>query len=111
MVVVECKSPTLQEDAQISKAVNQLRRYQETHEQLFYYNQFMIATSNYRAKAGTIGAKVQHYGEWKDPYPRTVPELGDSPMKQDILVAGMLAKENLLDLIQNFIVLRSTADE
>ncbi|MEK4165610.1 type I restriction endonuclease subunit R [Anoxybacillus sp. FSL W8-0104] len=104
LVVIECKSPTLQEDTQISKAVNQLRRYQETHEQLFYYNQFMIATSNYRAKAGTIGAKVQHYGEWKDPYPRTVPELGDSPTKQDILVAGMLSKENLLDLIQNFIV-------
>ncbi|TKH92413.1 type I restriction endonuclease subunit R, partial [Bacillus cereus] len=46
----------------------------------------------------------QHYGEWKDPYPKTVAELGVSPTPQDILTAGMLTKENLLDLIRNFIV-------
>ena len=64
----------------------------------------MIVTSNDRAKVGTIGAKVQHYGEWKDPYPKTVAELGASPTPQDILTAGMLTKESLLDLIRNFIV-------
>ncbi|MDA2233785.1 type I restriction endonuclease subunit R [Bacillus cereus] len=104
LVIVECKSPMLPPDEQIGEGVRQLHRYQNTHEQLFYYNQFMIVTSNDRAKAGTIGAKVQHYGEWKDPYPKTVAELGVSPTPQDILTAGMLTKENLLDLIHNFIV-------
>jgi type I restriction enzyme, R subunit len=104
LVVIECKSPFLTPDEQIGQAVKQLRRYQQQSEHLFHYNQFMITTSNDRAKAGTIGAKQQHYGEWKDPYPLTSPEVGDSPSKQDILVAGMLRKENLLDLIQNFIV-------
>lgn len=104
LVVIECKSPMVAIEEQIGKAVKQLRRYQEECEHLFYYNQFMIATSNDRAKAGTIGANVKHFGEWKDPYPLTTPEIGDHPTPQDILVAGMLAKANLLDLIQNFIV-------
>ncbi|MEH7057551.1 type I restriction endonuclease subunit R [Bacillus wiedmannii] len=104
LVIVECKSPMLSPDEQIGEGVRQLHRYQNTHEQLFHYNQFMIVTSNDRAKVGTIGAKVQHYGEWKDPYPKTVAELGVSPTPQDILTAGMLTKENLLDLIRNFIV-------
>jgi len=104
LVIIECKSPMLPPDEQIGEGVRQLHRYQNTHEQLFHYNQFMIVTSNDRAKAGTIGAKAQHYGEWKDPYPRTVAELGVSPTPQDILTAGMLTKENLLDLIRNFIV-------
>ncbi|MBT2663932.1 type I restriction endonuclease subunit R [Bacillus sp. ISL-4] len=104
LVIVECKSPMLPPDEQIGEGVRQLTRYQISHEQLFHYNQFMIVTSNDRAKAGTIGAKAQHYGEWKDPYPRTVAELGVSPTPQDILTAGMLTKESLLDLIRNFIV-------
>ncbi|PHD66635.1 DEAD/DEAH box helicase [Bacillus toyonensis] len=104
LVIVECKSPMLSPDEQIGEGVRQLHRYQNTHEQVFHYNQFMIVTSNDRAKVGTIGAKAQHYGEWKDPYPKTVAELGVSPTPQDILTAGMLTKENLLDLIRNFIV-------
>jgi type I restriction enzyme R subunit len=104
LVVVECKSPMLNIHEQIGQGVKQLSRYQEEQERLFHYNQYMIATSNDRARAGTIGAHVQHYGLWKDPYPLTTPEIGDSPSAQDILVAGMCTKENLLDLIQNFIV-------
>jgi type I restriction enzyme, R subunit len=104
LVVIECKSPTLSPDEQIGQGVKQLLRYQDQSEQLFNYNQILIATSNDRAKVGTIGARVQHYGEWKDPYPRTVAEIGNNPSAQDILVAGLLPKENLLDLIQNFIV-------
>ena len=104
LVVIECKSPTLSPDEQIGQGVKQLLRYQDQCEPLFYYNQILIATSNDRAKTGTIGARVQHYGEWKDPYPRTVAEIGDNPSTQDILVTGIFPKENLLDLIQNFIV-------
>ncbi|MEH6995882.1 type I restriction endonuclease subunit R [Neobacillus drentensis] len=104
LVVIECKSPTLSPDEQIGQGVKQLLRYQDQCEQLFHYNQILIATSHDRAKAGTIGARVQHYGEWKDPYPRTVSEIGDNPSTQDILVAGMFPKECLLDLIQNFTV-------
>ena len=101
LVVIECKSPRLQPDEQIAQGVTQLRRYQKENEPLFYYNQFVVATSNDRAKVGTIGAKVQHYSAWKEPYPLKA-EKGDSA--QDILTLGILEKERLFDLILNFIV-------
>ncbi|MBX0358365.1 type I restriction endonuclease subunit R [Halobacillus sp. Nhm2S1] len=104
LVVIECKSPTLPPDEQIGQGVKQLIRYQKDSENLFYYNQFVISTSNDRARVGTIGAKVQHYSSWKDPYPRTVSEIGPNPSAQDVLLTGVLVKERLMDLIQNFIV-------
>src|SRR5699024_9063863 len=58
LVVIECKSPRLPPDEQVGQGVTQLRRYQKENESPFYYNQFLIATSNDRAKVGTIGGKV-----------------------------------------------------
>src|SRR5690606_21217388 len=86
LVVIECKSPALPPDEQIGQGVKQLRRYQQENELLFYYNQFMVSTSNDRAKVGTIGANVQHYSTWKEPYPLSIKEIGENPSPQDILV-------------------------
>lgn len=104
LVVIECKSPRLQPDEQIGQGVTQLRRYQKENESLFYYNQFLIATSNDRAKVGTIGGKVQHYSAWKEPYPLKVEDVGENASAQDILTIGILEKERLFDIILNFIV-------
>ncbi|WP_280770075.1 type I restriction endonuclease subunit R [Salipaludibacillus daqingensis] len=104
LVVIECKSPMLSINEQIGQGVKQLTRYQDEQERLFHYNQFMVVSSNDRARVGTIGAQVKHYGLWKDPYPLTTAEIGDTPTPQDILAAGMLTKQSLLDLVQNFIV-------
>ncbi|SFE02553.1 type I restriction enzyme, R subunit [Lentibacillus persicus] len=104
LVVIECKSPTLAPDEQMSEGVKQLLRYQRENEQLFYYNQFLIASSNDRARTGTIGARLQHFSEWKDPYPTKVTDIGANPSAQDILLTGVLEKERLFDIIQNFIV-------
>ncbi|MCT2534780.1 type I restriction endonuclease subunit R [Aquibacillus koreensis] len=104
LVVIECKSPTLAPAEQIGQGVKQLRRYQKESELLFHYNQFVVATSNDRAKVGTIGANVQHYSAWKEPYPMTVKELGSHATAQEILIAGVLDKQRLFDIIQNFIV-------
>ncbi|MFB9974314.1 type I restriction endonuclease subunit R [Allobacillus sp. SKP2-8] len=104
LVVIECKSPALPPDEQIGQGVKQLKRYQTVNENLFYYNQFMISTSNDRAKVGTIGASVQHYSAWKEPYPLSVEEVGPNATPQDILTQGILDRERLFDLILNFIV-------
>jgi type I restriction enzyme, R subunit len=103
LVVIECKSPKLKWDKQLPEAVRQFDRYQQTHEKLLWYNQMLIVTSRDRARVGTILARPQHYGLWKDPYPLTVEDVG-SDRPQDILVAGMLRKETILDLMRNFIV-------
>ncbi|MEH6948310.1 type I restriction endonuclease subunit R [Bacillus sp. JJ634] len=103
LVLVECKSPTLKWDQQLPEGVRQFDRYQETNEKLFWYNQMLIVTSRDRTRVGTILARPQHYGLWKDSYPLTVEEVG-SDRAQDILIAGMLRKEAIIDLMRNFIV-------
>lgn len=35
-----------------------------------WYNQLMVSTHRDKAAVGTISSKVEHYLEWKDPYPR-----------------------------------------
>ncbi|ADG06446.1 type I restriction endonuclease subunit R [Kyrpidia tusciae] len=107
LVIIECKSPFI--TGPLDQAVKQLERYQAEAERLFYYNQILIATCGQQAKYGTVGARSRHYAEWKDPYPMALSDLGPEANPQDILVAGMLTKPNLLDLIQNFVVFEPEA--
>ncbi|PAD21304.1 type I restriction endonuclease subunit R [Terribacillus saccharophilus] len=103
LVLIECKSPKVQVDKQLPEGVRQFERYLKTNDKLFWYNQMLIVTSRDRARIGTIFAKAQHYGLWKDSYPLKLEEL-ESQRPQDILVAGTLRKEVILDLMRNFIV-------
>ncbi|MYA37196.1 MAG: type I restriction endonuclease subunit R [Gammaproteobacteria bacterium] len=119
VVVIECKSPKVK-DA-ISEAIDQLLRYSEQrgvkgegNVPLFHYNQFVVVTCRQEAKFGTITTHTEKYFyRWADPYPRTVDELdhgSGSPNDQQRLVAGMLDRANLLDLIRTF-TLFSTNDK
>lgn len=111
VVLVECKSPKVN-DA-LASAIDQMLRYSEQrgakgegHAQLFWHNQFIIATCRQQAKFGTISTHTEKYFyRWADPYPRTVEDLdhgGGAPNDQQRLVAGMLDRQNLLDLIRTF---------
>lgn len=119
MGVIECKSPKVK-DA-IPEAIDQMLRYSEQRgakgegsAPLFYYNQIVIATCRNAAKFGTITTHSEkHFYRWADPYPRTVDDLphgGSGPNDQQRLVAGMLDRDNLLDLIRTF-TLFSTNDK
>jgi type I restriction enzyme R subunit len=119
VVVIECKSPKVN-DA-IPEAIDQLMRYSEQRgaktegsAQLFYFNQFIVATCRQKAKFGTITTHSERYFyRWADPYPRTVDDLehgASGPNDQQRLVAGMLDRDNLLDLIRTF-TLFSTNDK
>jgi type I restriction enzyme R subunit len=118
VAVIECKSPKVK-DA-IPEAIDQMLRYSEQRgargegsAPLFYYNQILIATCRQQAKFGTITTHSEKYFyRWADPYPRSLNDLdhGESgPNDQQRLVAGMLDRENLLDLIRTF-TLFSTND-
>jgi len=114
LVVIECKSPSLTNP--MEEGITQLLRYsnqrdwfeeREGAERLFHYNQVMVSTCFYEARAGSIGASYEHYMEWKDtsPVPMTevAQELGVEPLRsQHIMVAGMFRKEHLLDIVRNF---------
>ena len=121
LAVIECKSPTLGEQWK-TEAINQLLRYQEIGEQyrnlgapqLFAPAQLLIVTCGKVALYGTVGAAARTYADWKVPYPRTVAqiekELGHAPSAQDVLFYGLLHPENLLDIVQNFVVFEKDRD-
>ena len=115
LVVIEAKPPG--HDSGITDAIDQLRRYAnqrgsevaEGAEQLFWTNQFTVATNGERAEAATFSALPEHYLAWKDPFPATVGEVAaslgksaDAVTQQELLTAGMLAPERLLDIVRHF---------
>ena len=134
--VIECKSPYITNP--MEAGINQLMRYanrrqpheDEGAEKLFWYNQVMVSTHRDKARVGTISSRMEHFLEWKDPYPLTpkqvvtqqLPEASNDleselsevaegeasytgqANSQEILIAGLFNKANFLDMVQNFMV-------
>jgi type I restriction enzyme, R subunit len=113
LVVIEAKAAGKPMD----QAIEQLRRYAnqrdtatpEGSEQLFWTNQFTVGTTFEQARVGTFTSLAEHYLAWKDPHPLTLDQLAEQQGKpvqhlsqQEILVAGMLAPERLLDIVRHF---------
>lgn len=115
LVVIECKSPATADP--LGEAVEQLKRYAnrrgmvEGNEKLFWYNQFQVATYRQKCCYSTITGELEHYIEWKDPYPYQLADIdtegGETVNSQQVLVQGMLAPANLLDIIHSFTVFAS----
>ena len=109
IVVMECKEPG--DDRGIEHGVRDLRAYQDPDKgvvRLFHTVQLCVALKRADARYGTVCTELPRYAEWKTVYPISrfdlERQIGRTPTRQDILLAGMLSKENLLDLIRNFIV-------
>ena len=112
--VIECKSPKVKEP--IAEAIDQLMRYSEQRgemnegsRELFYYNQTLVTTCRQIAKFGTITTHNERlFFRWTDPYPYSLSDLpheGTSPNDQQRLVAGMLDRKNLLDLLRTYTII------
>ncbi|MCY3911271.1 MAG: HsdR family type I site-specific deoxyribonuclease [bacterium] len=121
LVVIEAKPPGT--ESGITDAIDQLRRYAnqrgselaEGAEQLFWTNQFTVATTGERAEAGTFTALPEHYLAWKNPYPTSREEVAaslgmlvEAVTQQEVLTAGMLAPERLLDIVRHFTLFKET---
>ena len=121
LAVVECKNPGLG-DGWKHEALEQLDRYQEGSDRhkelgaprLFQSAQLLIATCGQGAVYGTVGTPARSYLSWKEPYPMTIAEVGqlvgkDEPSPQDVTLASLLAPENLLDIVRNFVTFERDA--
>ena len=110
LAVIECKSPYITNP--MEAGIDQLLRYanrrnpsdDEGAERLFHYNQIMVSTHRDKARVGTITSHVEHFLEWKDPYPLTKEQVGPEPTSQEVLIAGLFTRKNFLDIVQNFTV-------
>ena len=111
VVVIECKDSAAAHG--IEKATQDLLLYQEIERgvaRLFHTVQLCIGLRKRDARYGTILTPPDRYAGWSSAYPLSESDLqtliGRKPTAQDVLLAGMLAKPNLLDLIR--VLSRST---
>src|SRR5207253_8624788 len=65
----------------------------------FHHNAFLIVSNGHRARYGTITSEWDHFAEWKR---NDEKEKGN--VEAQVLLDGMLAKDRLLDVVENFIV-------
>lgn len=65
----------------------------------FHHNVFLIVSNGDRARYGSITSKWEHFAEWK-----RNDEKEKGRVEAEVLLDGMLAKERLLDLVENFIL-------
>lgn len=108
LAIIECKGAP-RGDLWKAAAIQQLGRYQESGERarrLFSTVQVVVATCGWDAVYGTVGTPERLFAEWKDPFPRTISEveqeIGRKASAQDVLIYGLLAPANLLDVFHNF---------
>jgi len=110
LVIIECKDPTIPRPIEQAYEKN-FTHYQnpgQGYERLFFYNHCMIATCGTLARVGTLESHINYYARWGNPYPLTeeqVKEMCDGRAReQEIIIAGLLSKKNLLDHLQNFVI-------
>lgn len=102
LVVVELKS-TVREEVKLEDGYHQLKGYQEVHiPSLFYYNQIMIVSDGVQARAGTITSPWSRFSEWKKI--ENTDEVKENMPTHQTLLNGMIRKDRLLDIINNFIL-------
>jgi type I restriction enzyme R subunit len=65
----------------------------------FHHNALLIVSNGDKARYGSITSKWEHFTEWK-----RNEEKEKGRVDAEVLLNGMLAKEKLLDLVENFIL-------
>lgn len=129
IAVIECKDVDTADP--LSEGIRQIQRYanqresegglKEGEERLFHYNLFSITTHGEEARFGTITGDYEYYLNWKDIFPVKYRDIDknqyaaeeefryyanglqkDPQVRQEVLIAGMLNKEILLDVLRHF---------
>jgi len=80
-----------------------LSDYRDTIPHAFYHNAFLVVSNGDRARYGSITAGWDHFSEWK-----RQDEKDKGHLEARVLLDGMLAKDRLLDLVENFILFDSS---
>ena len=78
-----------------------LRDYLDEHviAHAFHHNAFLVVSNGDRARYGSITSEWDHFVEWK-----RLDERDKGRVDAEVLLNGMLAKERLLDIVENFVL-------
>lgn len=105
LVVIELKSAT-DESVGIEEAYNQIQTYKNDIPSLFNYNAFCILSDGINAKVGTVTSNEERFMNWRSIDGMDVESL-DVP-QYEVMLRGMLAKERLLDIVENFLLFQTS---
>ena len=108
LVVMELKNAS-DENASIRSAYRQIETYKSSIPNLFSFNGFVVISDGLEARAGTISAGITRFMAWKTSDGRN--EASNLVSQLETLIAGMLNKETLLDLIRHFVVFEKSKTE
>ncbi len=108
LVIIELKNPA-DENATVKKAFTQIQNYKKAISNLFFYNEILVASDGFDAKAGSLTSDWSRFMAWKTvdgvkEDKTTVPQI-------ETLIKGMLRPDVLLDLIKQFIVFEKSKKE
>jgi type I restriction enzyme R subunit len=96
LLFVECKN--IHKDLKQAYEKN-LADYKDTIPHFFHHNAIIMLANGEKAKVGTITAGYEHFHEWK-----RLSESDLGVVDMETLLKGICAKNNFMDIFENFIV-------
>ncbi|WP_159990967.1 type I restriction endonuclease subunit R [Pelistega ratti] len=103
LLVFELKNP-LTPSADLEKAFNQLKTYQEEISDLFVYNQIQIISDGFNTRIGSLSADFNRFMPWKVVNEKNQSQREHFDDELQALVQGLLQPRHLLDYIRYFIL-------
>jgi len=100
LAVIELKNPA-EEKATIRHAFNQLQTYKNDIPGVFTFNEVLVISDGFWAKAGTLTAGWDRFQPW-----RTIDGASLAPkgsVQLEVLIKGIFEKRRLLDFVLSFI--------
>ncbi|QAA92439.1 type I restriction endonuclease subunit R [Pollutimonas thiosulfatoxidans] len=102
LVLLELKN-SVNEDADIWKAYDQIQTYKAQVPDIFEYNEILVISDGSEARFGSLSANAERFMQW-----RTIDGVGLDPLGQfnelETLVRGLLAPQYLLDYLRYFVL-------
>ena len=108
LVLFELKNPT-DEKATIQSAFRQIETYKSQIPSLFTYNALLVISDGLEARTGSLSAGMSRFLAWKSSDGKV--EASHLVSQLETLIAGMLNKETVLDLIRHFTVFEKSKQE
>lgn len=103
LLFVECKN--IHKSLRTAYEKN-LSDYKDTIPHVFHHNAVVMVGNGEQAKLGSVTSKWGHFHEWK-----RLAEEDPGVVDMETLLKGVCAKDNFLDLVENFIVFDDSAGE
>lgn len=104
--VIELKNPA-EEKATIRHAFNQIQTYKADIPSLFVFNEALVISDGYAARAGTLTSDWDRFQPW-----RTIDGMELAPtgaVQLEVLIKGIFEKRRFLDYVLNFITFEDAA--